>query len=208
MSKNILLSAVNFGVFNFSLQFILARLQTVSSVACIHEEFFLNGTILHSFQNGNTDIDDLSSKILIWHSKVHMLVFPCTHSMILEGGSPLSSESSINQNTKKINLANCSPTLTVISHTFSVIRFRVNLVLNIGVTRPSKFPINLRNEIHSTMDREVYAYTHRIIVFSSNCNCLCGLVLYSFTECANACIIPFEAVGFFPISTSFRTVLL
>ena len=55
-----------------------------------------------NFKKGNTDIDSISYNFWIWHSKVHMIIFPFTHSMGLEGKQiPLSSESSINQKTKK-----------------------------------------------------------------------------------------------------------
>ena len=68
----------------FPLQCILICLQILSSIYRIHENFFLNGKILNSFQNGNTEIDSISSKFWIWNSNVHIIVFTYTHSMGLE----------------------------------------------------------------------------------------------------------------------------
>ena len=48
------------------------------------------------------------------------------------------------QQQQQLNLANCVPKLTVVSHNFSGIFFRVNNVLYIGVIQPSKLPINLQ----------------------------------------------------------------
>ena len=118
----------------------------------------------------------------MWHSKVHMLVFLCIHSMGLEGGG--SSVFWVIHKSKdrkmQLNLANCAPTVTVISRTFSGISFCVNRVLCIGITQLSKFTINLLNNVRSTMDREVYASSHRRILSSSNCNWFCDLGSYDF----------------------------
>ena len=103
----------------------------------------------------------------------------------------------------QLNLANCAPTVTVIYRTFYGIIFRVNRVRDIGVMQPSKFPINIRNEVRSKTNRGVYSSAHRRIVSSSNCNCLRDLGLYVFLESANACMIPFEGGGVFSTLNSF-----
>ena len=95
---------------------------------------------------------------------------------------------------------------TLISRTFSGISLCVNHVIDIGVTRQSKFPINILNKFRSTMERGVYAYVHRRRILSADCNFLHDLGPYCFPEFVNACMIPFEVVGVFPISTSFRAI--
>ena len=94
-----------------------------------------------------------------------MLVFPCTYSIGLEGviSSVIRVILKSKDKTIRLNLSNCEPTVTVISHTFYEISFCVNRVLDIGVMQPPKLPINIQNEVCSKMDREVYAYAHRII---------------------------------------------
>ena len=114
-----------------------------------------------------------------------------------------SSKSSIKKQKKQLNLANCAPTVTVIYRTFYGIIFCVKRVLDIGVMRPSKFPINLRYEVRSKTNRGVYDSSHIRIVSSSNCNSLRDLVVYDFIECVNTCMIPFEEVGVFSILTNF-----
>ena len=89
----------------------------------------------------------------------------------------------------QLNLANCVPTLNVISRNFYGISFCVNHVLYIVVMQPSKFSISLRNEVPSTINRGVYASADRIIVLPSNCNCLSEIGYYGFPECANVCMI-------------------
>ena len=103
-----------------------------------------------------------------------MLVFPCTHSMGLKVGVPSVFRVIHKSKYKKmqLNLANCEPAITVIYRTIFGISFRVNHDIDIGVTRMSKFPINLRNEVCSTMERGVYNSSHRRIVSSFNCNSL------------------------------------
>ena len=108
----------------------------------------------------------------------------------------------------QLNLANFVLTVTVIFHTFSVTSLHVNHVLDIGLTRPSKFPTNLRNEVRSTMGIGVYVSAHRRILLSLNCNRLRDLGSYGFPECANACIIPFGEVVVLFIMNSFQTVPL
>ena len=85
--------------------------------------------------------------------KVHMLVFPCTHDMGLEGGYSYILRVIHKSKDKKIkfNLADSAPTVTVIYHTSSGISFRVNRVLDIGVTGTSKVKINILNKFRSTM---------------------------------------------------------
>ena len=108
----------------------------------------------------------------------------------------------------QFNLSNYAPTVTVISRTFSGISFRINSVLDIGLTQPSKFPINIKNEVSSKTERGVYASSHRRKLSSYNCNFLRDLGSYGFTKCANTCMIPFEEVGVLYILTSFWTVPL
>ena len=93
---------------------------------------------------------------------------------------PLLPESFINQKKMQLNLANCALTAPVIYRTFSGISFRLYRVLDFEVTQPSKFTINLRNEVRSETKGGLYASAHRIIISSSNCNCLCNLGLYCF----------------------------
>ena len=105
----------------------------------------------------------------------------------------------------QLNLSNCALTAPIIYRTFSGISFRVYRVLDFEVTQPSKFTINLRNEVRSETKGGLYASAHRIIISSSNCNCLCNLGLYCFPECANACMIPLEAVSVFPFQLVFES---
>ena len=139
-----------------------------------------------------------------------MLIFPCTHSMGLEGNPPpvirVIRKSKDKQ--MQLNLANCAPTVTLICLTFSGISFRVNCFLCIGLTQPSKLPINIQNEVFSAMERGVYASAHRIIISTLNFNCLHGLGTYVFPECVIACMIPFEAVCVFSVLSSFKTIPL
>ena len=107
-----------------------------------------------------------------------------------------------------MNLSNCVPTVTVICRTFFGIIFCVNWVLVIGVTRPLKLPINLWNKFRSKFERGVYDSAQRIIILSLDFNCFCDLRPYSFPGCENTCMIPYEAVGVFSISSSFWTVPL
>ena len=140
-----------------------------------------------------------------------MLVFPCTHSMGFEGGGEYSVFQVIHKwkyKQMQLNLAKCVPTVTVIYRTFSGISFCVNRVLDIGVTRSSKFPFNLQNEVRSIADNWVYYYSHRRILSSSNCNFLRDLGSYDFPECVNACMVPFEVDGIFPILASLWTIPL
>ena len=96
------------------------------------------------------------------------------------------------------------PKVTVIFHTFSGIRFCVNCVLCIGVTQPSKFTINMWNEVCLTIEIGVYISSHERIVLSLNCQCLRDLGSYRFPKYTNACMIYFEEVGIFSILTIFE----
>ena len=139
-----------------------------------------------------------------------MLIFPCTRSMGLEGENK-SVLRVIHKSKDKqmwLNSAKCEPAVTVIPHTFSGTNFCVNCVLDTGVTRLSRFPINTQNKFRSTMERVMYASTHRLIVSSLNCNWLHKLGSHNFLKCENACMIPFEKVDIFSILTSFQTVPL
>ena len=128
--------------------------------------------------------------------------------MDLEGGIflYLPSHPSIKREKNQLNLSNCATALTVIFCTFYGIVFRVNRVLDIGFTWPSKFPINLWNDVRSIMRIGAYASAYIIIISSSNCYFLRDLWLYGFYDFVNTCMIPFQAVGFFSILNSFQTV--
>ena len=86
----------------------------------------------------------------------------------------------------QLNLYNCDPTVTVISRTFSGIRFHVNSVIDIGVTLLYNLPTNLINAVCSTTERGMYNYAHIRIISYSKFNCLRDFGTYGFTECVNA----------------------